>query len=191
VPPFAVFSLIQNRNLRYTLPLLPAAALVAAAGARSLGGRWRQAIVAACLVVGALQVGMAAFAMPRPPSVALFLGPLAVSQAPAGQDWRHDRILADLERARAGKAVTVAVVPNHNFRSVSNLRYEAYRRGQPIEMTRAWSGPPLGVNFVVLKTGSQGPSFSAARPAAITRAFAGDDPDLAVVFPVIGEYALP
>jgi len=191
LPPLVVFSLIQNRNLRYTLPLLPTAALVATAGVRNFGERWRRVAVVACLAVGALQVSMAAYAMPRPPAVALFLGPLVVSQAPAIEDWRHDRILDDIERARAGKAATVAVVPNYNFLSVSNLRYEAYRRGQPIEMTRAWSGPPLGVDFVVLKTGSQGPSFSAAKPAAITRAFAGGDPELAMVFPAIGEYLLP
>src|SRR5262249_56589154 len=34
--PLVVFSLIQNRNLRYTLPILPAAALAATAGVRPL-----------------------------------------------------------------------------------------------------------------------------------------------------------
>jgi 4-amino-4-deoxy-L-arabinose transferase-like glycosyltransferase len=34
--PFVVFSLIQNKNLRFMLPILPAAALAAAAGARAL-----------------------------------------------------------------------------------------------------------------------------------------------------------
>src|SRR5262249_11573294 len=83
------------------------------------------------------------------------------------------------------------VVPNHNFLSVSNLRYETLLRRLSLQMTRAWSGPPLGVDFIVLKTGSQGPRFSAAKPEALTRAFAGGDPDLAIVFPVIGEYPLP
>src|SRR3990170_1277668 len=40
--PFVVFSLIQNKNLRYTLPILPAAALVAAIGLRSLPAAWRR-----------------------------------------------------------------------------------------------------------------------------------------------------
>jgi 4-amino-4-deoxy-L-arabinose transferase-like glycosyltransferase len=191
LPALGAFSLIQNRNLRYTLPLLPVAALVATAGVRALRGRWQRVVVPACLIAGALQVSMAAFALPRPPDIALFLAPLVVSRAPAGEDWRHQRILEDLARASGGKAATVAVVPNFNFLSVSNLRYEAYQRGQPLRMTRAWSGPPLDVDFIVLKTGSQGPSFSAAKPAAITRAFAGGDPDLAIVFPVIAEYPLP
>src|SRR5215831_15115470 len=191
LPALAIFSLIQNRNLRYTLPLLPAAALVATAGVRSVGRRWQRVVVLSCLAAGVLQVSMAAFALPRPPDIALFLSPLVVSRPPAGADWHHDRILDDLERAAAGKAATVAVVPNDNFLSVSNLRYEAYQRGLPLRMTRAWSGPPLGVDFIVLKTGSQGPTFSAAKPTAITRAFSEGDPDLVTVFPVIRDYPLP
>src|SRR5205823_8276251 len=110
---------------------------------------------------------------------------------PSGADWRHDRILDDIARASGGRPATVAVVPNYNFLSVSNLRYEALVRGLPLQVTRAWSGPPLGVHFVVLKTGSQGPSFSTPKLDRITRAFAGEDPDLAIAFPVIGEYPLP
>jgi hypothetical protein len=57
-------------------------------------------------------------------------------------------------------------------------------------MTRGWSGPPLGVDFVILKTGSQGPSFTVEKAERLTRRFA-DDPYLAEVFPVIAEYPLP
>jgi LmeA-like phospholipid-binding len=81
-------------------------------------------------------------------------------------------------------------VPNYNFFSVSNFRYEALRRRLPLEMTRGWSGPPLGIDFVILKTGSQGPSFTVAKAEHLTRAFA-EDPFLAEVFPVIAEYPLP
>jgi len=191
LPALVVFSLIQNRNLRYTLPLLPAAALAATAGVRAFARRPRQWLVAACLAAGALQVSMAAFAVPPPPVVSAFLTPLVMYLPPASADWQHERILDDLARASGGKPATVSVVPNYNYLSVSNLRYEALRRGLPLQMMRAWSGPPFGVDFIVLKTGSQGPSFSAARPEGIMRAFAGGDPDLATAFPVIGEYSLP
>jgi hypothetical protein len=191
LPPLVVFSVIQNRNLRYTLPILPAAAVAAAAGVRALGPMWRRGIVLACLAVGALQVSMAAFALPHPPQLSLFLTPLVINQEPVRADWQHDRILDDLARASGGKPATVAIVPNYNFLSVSNLRYEALARGLPLQMTRAWSGPPLGVDFMVLKTGSQGPSFSAAKPEGIMRALGGADPDLATAFPVIAEYPLP
>jgi hypothetical protein len=85
----------------------------------------------------------------------------------------------------------VAVVPNHNFFSVSNFRYEGAVRRLPLQMTRPWGDAPLGVDFVILKTGSQGPSFSVAKAERITSAFDGGDPYLAEIFPVVSEYALP
>jgi hypothetical protein len=189
--PLLVFTLIQNKNLRYTLPILPAAALVAAAGVRALGPAWERRAVAASVAVAALQTSMTLFALPPPPRVGVFLTPLVVSFPPSAADWQHRPLLDDLARAAGSKPATVAVVPNYAFLSVSSLRYEALRRELPLQVTRAWSGPPLGIDFVVLKTGSQGPSFSAAKPERITRAFAGEDPDLASAFPVIGEYPLP
>ncbi len=191
LPAFVVFSLIQNRNLRYTLPLLPAAALVATAGIRSFRVPWRRAAVLAVVVLAALQVSMTTFAVPRPPTLDVFLTPIVLPLEPMTADWQQDKILDELMRASGGKPATVAVVPNYNFLAVSNLRYEALVRQLPLEMTRAWAGPPLGVDLMVLKTGSQGPAFSAAKPEGIMRAFAGEDPDLATAFPVVAEYPLP
>ena len=191
LPAFVVFSLIQNRNLRYTLPLLPAAALVATAGIRALRVPWRRAAIAAVVVVAALQVSMTTFAVPRPPTIDAFLTPIVLPLEPMTADWQQDEILDELMRASGGKPATVAVVPNYNFLAVSNLRYEALVRDLPLTMTRAWNGPPLGVDLIVLKTGSQGPAFSAAKPEAIMRAFAGEDPDLAIIYPVVAEYPLP
>lgn len=191
VVPFFLFSLIQNRNLRYTLPILPAAALLAAVGARSMRPEWRRGGACACLAVGLLQVSMAAFALPAPPRVPGLPLPLAIYQPPSRADWQHEAVIADLVRAAGGKPATVAVVPNYNFFSVSNFRYDAARLGLPFTMTRPWSGPPLGVDFVILKTGSQGPSWSVEKPERITRAIDGGDPHLAAIFPVVGTYPLP
>ncbi|PYO57142.1 MAG: hypothetical protein DMD83_10770 [Candidatus Rokuibacteriota bacterium] len=188
--PFVLYSLIQNKNLRYTLPILPAAALVAAVGVGSLGRRWTRRAIWCCLAAGALQVSMTAFALPPPVRTALFLTPLPISFPPSPADWQEDHVLDDLVRASGGKPARVAVVPNYNFFSVSNFRYEALRRRLPLEVTRGWSGPPLGIDFVILKTGSQGPSFTVAKAERLTKAFA-EDPYLAAVFPVIGDYPLP
>jgi len=192
VVPFVLFSLIQNKNLRYTLPILPAAALVAVAGVRSLDLRWSRALTWVCAVVGLLQVSMAAFTFPSAPAVSFLPLPLVFGQPPSRADWQHDRILADLARESAGAPDrTVSVVPNFNYFSVSNFRYEAAIRRLPLQMVRPWSDAPLGLDFVLLKTGSQGPSFSVARPERIMKAFDGGDPYLGDVFPVIGEYPLP
>jgi hypothetical protein len=188
--PFLVYALIQNKNLRYTLPILPAVALVTAVGAQSLPRRWKRGAIWGCLAVGALQISMTTFALPRPPVFSIFLTPLPVSFPPSPADWQEDKVLDDLERATRGKPATVAVVPNYNFFSVSNLRYAALRRGLPLQVTRGWTGPPLGIDFVILKTGSQGPSFTVEKAERLSRAFA-EDPHLAAIFPVIAEYPLP
>jgi hypothetical protein len=191
VIPFALFSLIQNRNLRYTLPILPAAALLAAVGARSLRPEWRRAAAWTCILVGLVQVSMAAFALPTPPRIPGLPLPLVIYQPPSGADWQHNAVIADLLRASAGRPATVAVVPNYNFFSVSNFRYDAARLGLPFTMMRPWSGPPFNIDFVVLKTGSQGPSWSAEKPLRLTRAIEGSDPYLAEIFPLVGTYPLP
>ena len=191
VAPFVMFSLIQNRNLRYVLPVLPAAALLAAVGARSLPPAWRRGGLWICVLVGLLQISMTAFGVPVPPHVPGLDTRLAHSFPPDRRDWRHEAIIADLVRASGGRPATVAVVPNYNFFSVSNFRYDAARLGLPLRMTRAWSGPPLGVDFVILKTGSQGPVWTAEKLERLSGAFAGGDPHLAALYPVIGEYPLP
>src|SRR5262249_9798841 len=50
--PLVLYSLIQNKNFRYTLPILPAAALVTAVGVLALAKRWAQIAVWACLAIG-------------------------------------------------------------------------------------------------------------------------------------------
>jgi len=191
IAPFVLFSLIQNRNLRYTLPVLPAAALLASVGARSLPQAWRRSGAWACVAVGLLQVSMAAFALPLPPRVPGLPLPIVFYQPPSGADWHHDAVLSDLSRLSGGKPATVSVVPNYNFYSVSNFRYDAARLGLPFVMTRSWTGPPMGVDFVITKTGSQGPTWTAERPTRLTRALDGSDPYLAEIYPVVGRYSLP
>jgi Dolichyl-phosphate-mannose-protein mannosyltransferase/LmeA-like phospholipid-binding/Alg9-like mannosyltransferase family len=188
--PLVIFSLIQNKNLRYTLPILPAIALVAAAGVRALPPVGRRVATGVCLIAGVLQVSMTAFTVPMPPRVPGLLLPLALPWPPDAADWQHGKILADLARVSAGREATVAVVPNDNFFSVSNFRYEAAVQQLPFKMTRPWADGPLDVDFAILKTGSQGPSFSIAKSEAINRAFA-QDRYLAEIFPVVSEYALP
>ena len=188
--PLVIFSLIQNKNLRYMLPILPAIALVAAAAVRSLPRVGRRVVSGLCLIAGVLQVSMTAFTAPMPPRVPGLLLPLALPWPPDGADWQHGKILADLTRESGGRPATVAVVPNDNFFSVSNFRYEATVQRLPLRMTRPWADAPLDVDFAILKTGSQGPSYSIAKSEAVNRAFE-QDRYLAEIFPVLSEYPLP
>ena len=189
--PFLMILLVQNKNLRYALPLIPAAAVVAAGGIRALAPAPRRLLTTPCVVLGLLQVSMSAFALPDPPNVPPLPLPPAIPARWSGADWQHDRILDDLARLGAGHpAVTVSVVPNHSSFSVSNFRYEGARRQLPMEMVRPWPGSPFGIDFAILKSGDQGPEFSVSKPRRIMQAFESD-PFLARIYPVVGEYPLP
>ena len=189
--PLVIFCLIQNKNLRYTLPILPAAALVAAAGARALHPALRRGVTWACVALGVLQVSMTAFALPAPPTLPVSGLPMVFVRPPERAEWPQRRILADIERESDGQPVTVAIVPNHEYFSASNFRYETALLRLPFGTLRGWSGPPFGVDFVVLKTGAQGPPWTAGKSERLTRAVEGGDPYLAEVFPVAGQYPLP
>jgi hypothetical protein len=87
--PFVVFSLIQNKNLRYTLPILPAAALVAAIGLRALPGVWRRGAGWAAVALGVLQVSMALFLVPTPPTLPGMILPMTLGRAPSRAGHRR------------------------------------------------------------------------------------------------------
>jgi hypothetical protein len=189
--PFVIFFLIQNKNLRYTLPLLPSAALVAAAGVAALRPPGRRAIVWACLLLGVLQVGAAAFAIPPSTLLAPVVPSIAISRPPDGRDWHHAEVLDAIVHAAGPGEARVAVVPNDNFFSVSNFRYEAVRDRLPLRLGRAWDQGPLGVDFAIVKTGDQGPDATSAKPDRIMTALGGGDPWLAAAYPVIARFPLP
>jgi hypothetical protein len=189
--PFLLVTLIQNKNLRYSLPALSAAAVVAALGARALPTVPRGLAVGACVVLGVLQVTLSAFMLPTLPPVPGLPFPLAISYPPSRADWPHARILEDIARASGGRPVRVSVVPNYATFSVSNFRYEAKRRGLPFTMLRAWGATPLGVDFAIVKTGDLGPDFSIAKARRIMQALEAPGSTLARLFPVVAQYPLP
>jgi hypothetical protein len=119
------------------------------------------------------------------------LGVPFVPESPPGRgNWRHREIMALISKDSRGEAVTVSVVPNDNFFSVSNFRYYGARDGLPLQFTRAWDGEPIGVEYMILKTGDVGPSWTAEKPRRIAERLR-TDASLARVFPAIGEFPLP
>jgi hypothetical protein len=188
--PLVVFFVIRNKNLRYTEPLLGAAALVAALGYAALAPRWRRATAAALAVVGALQVSAATFGWPPARRLVIAGVPLAMESSPVRADWRQREILTAIVHDAGRRGAVVSVVPNHPYFSVANFRYYAVRDGLPLQFVRAWDGEPVGVDYMILKTGDIGPAFTAAKPERVGERLVRDR-ELARVFPVIGEWALP
>ena len=190
VGPFLVYEMLRNKNLRYTLPLLPLAAVLAALGWRALPRAGRIVAATALATVAALQVGATAFDRPRGAHVPGLGIALGVPSPPLRDDWRHREILGLLAADSAGRPAVVSVVPNHPFFSVSNFRYYALREGLPFEFTRAWDGTPLGIEYAILKTGDVGPPWTERRIRMVMASL--DEPGgVGRVFPVIGRFALP
>jgi Dolichyl-phosphate-mannose-protein mannosyltransferase len=188
--PFVGLELIQNKNLRYALPLLGALAVLAAVGLQALPALARRGTIAVLIVLGVVQVSAVMAGVPRNvwlPGLATWWVPVS---PPARADWRHGEILALLGRDRGGAPATVSVVPNFDVFSVSNFRFYAVRDRLDLRFVRAWADPPLGIDYMILKSGDQGPSWTAEKSRRAADRLT-TDPHLARVFPVIGEFALP
>jgi hypothetical protein len=184
--------MIQNKNARYTLPILPMAAIVAAMAVQPLRGRWRMVATIATLAVAVVQVSATAFAVPASVSIPGTRLAAAIPAPPSPADWHHAEIFAAIARHAGGRDVpaTVSIVPNHPHFSTSNFRYYAQRDGRPLRVVRAWDAIPVGVDYMVLKTGDVGPPWTEAKSRrAMTRL--SDDADFARGFPVIAELPLP
>jgi 4-amino-4-deoxy-L-arabinose transferase-like glycosyltransferase len=188
--PFLVFELLRNKNLRYTLPLLPVAAVVAALGWRALPRPGRVAMAAVLALVAALQISVTAFDRPRAAQVPGLGLPLGVASPPVRGDWHLRQILALIARDSGGRSVTISVVANHPFFSKSNFSYYALREGLPFEVVRAWDDTPLGIDYMVLKTGDVGPEWTERKIRYVMARLEAED-SLARVFPVIGQFSLP
>ena len=188
--PFLLFELLQNKNLRYTLPLLPVAAVLAGMAFGLLKGRARLVGAVVLGLVCALQVSATVLAVPSGVKLPGLGVPFVLETPPRTGNWRHREIMALISKDSRGEPVTVSVVPNDNFFSVSNFRYYGTRDHLPLQFTRAWDGEPIGIEYMVLKTGDVGPSWTAEKPRRIAERLQSDGA-LARVFPVLGEFQLP
>jgi MFS family permease len=188
--PFLLFELLQNKNLRYTLPLMPIAAVLAGIAFGLLRGRARSVGGIVLALVCALQVSATVLPMPPPFTLPGLGVPFVLDSPPRTSDWRHREIIALISKDSRGAPVTVSVVPNDNFFSVSNFRYYGTRDRQPLQFTRAWDGEPIGIEYMILKTGDIGPSWTAEKPRRIAERLR-TDASLGRAFPVIGEFQLP
>jgi 4-amino-4-deoxy-L-arabinose transferase-like glycosyltransferase len=188
--PFALFMLLRNKDLRYTLPLLPAAAALAGLAVAALGPRARGAALGVLAAAGALQLSAVAWGVP--PAVTLpGLGvPWVLASPPARGDWRHRDFLRVIAQERAGRSAMVSVIPNDNYFSVSNFRYYAVRDQLPLRFMRPWDGEPLGIDYMILKTGDQGPDFSEAKSLRAMERLERDAA-LARAYPIVAQLTLP
>jgi Dolichyl-phosphate-mannose-protein mannosyltransferase len=188
--PFVGLAMSQNKNLRYSLPLLGALAVLAALGLQTLPARVRRPATVAAALLAIVQVSGVVGGVPQNRRIPGLQASWLPSSPPRRADWAHQPILALLERDRRGAPATVSVVPNDSAFAVSNFRYYAVRDGLGLRFVRAWDDPPLGIDYMILKSGDQGPSWTAEKSRRVAERL-DRDPYLARVFPVIGEFPLP
>lgn len=188
--PVLVLLTLQNKQMRYALPLLPMVSVVAGLGFAALPRVARRAAGLAVVVAAVFQVASTAFALPLDARLPVF-GTLApYTTPPNAADWRQRAILDLIVRDSASAPRTVSVVANHAYFSASNFRYYAVHDALPLGVARAWEGEPIGIEYMILKTGDLGPSFSIDKARRVRDRF-GLDEALARAFPVIGEFPLP
>lgn len=188
--PFLVLLLLQNKQMRYALPLLPMMAVTGGLGFAALprAGRWGAGAAVAAAAV--FQVASTAFALPGLSALPVLGALRPVSAPPSAADWRHRAIFEAIGRDAGGEAPTVSVAANHPYFSAANFRYFALRDGLDLRVARAWEGEPIGIDYMILKTGDLGPAFSIDKARRIGKRFAAD-PALARAFPVLAEFPLP
>jgi hypothetical protein len=183
--PFLVFLLLQNKQMRYVIPLLPMMAVAAGLGFSALprGGRRLAAVIV--VAVAAFQVSSTAFAIPAGVA-ALPMTP----DPPRSEQWPQRAILELIERDSGGAPRTVSIVPNHPHFSPPTFRYYAAHDARRVRVARAWEGEPIGIEYMVLKTGDLGPPWTIDKARRVTERLSVDA-TLARAFPVIGEFPLP
>jgi len=173
--PFLLFELLQNKNLRYTLPIMPVAAVLAGMAFGLVKGRARAVGGIVLALACALQVSATALSVPAGWTLPGLGVPFVLESPPGTGNWRHREIMALISKDSRGEPATVSVVPNDNL---------------PLQFTRAWDGEPIGIEYMILKTGDVGPSWTAEKPRRIAERLR-TDASLARVFPAIGEFQLP
>jgi hypothetical protein len=190
VVPLALVTLGAVDRANAALPLLPAAAVVAAMAIAAVPEPARRAGVLVVALVGAVQVSGVTWGVPRAIALPALDVPWVVASPPSSSDWRQRDVLRAIANDSGGRPLTIGVLPDHAAFSASNFRYYTLRDRLPFRVVPAWETDPVGIDYVVLKTGDVGSrrTAEAGRRAAeqLTR-----DPALARAYPVLGDFPLP
>ncbi len=130
------FTLINNKGVRYTMPILPAAALVSALFLLRIESvKLRRAALAAGIVLGLFTYVYTGF-LPGAAKMPVLGGPaLGFKVLPVAERWQIDSILDDILEAASpqpGETVTVRTLTNHPWFHRGAFRDAAEIRGLPV-----------------------------------------------------------
>ena len=195
--PLVLLTLLQNKDSRYTMPILPALALLSVAWIRRLGPRGQAAAVAALAVVGILHAAW--FGWGWGPSPTLHGmdapdGPLGFpSFPPRREHWPIAEVLARVrdDFGASGPSPRIAIVPDHVAFSHFGFAYQAHFERDRARIVKAWKGPPMFIDYVVTKSGEQGPPRTTQATRALMARLAAPDPTLVPLLSPLAAWPLP
>jgi hypothetical protein len=189
VVPLAIVGVARSDRIHETLPLLPAAAVLAGMTVGALPGPMRVAGLVAVGLAGVVQLSAVAWGVPAATALPVLQEPWIVESPPSRGDWRHRGVLGAVAADSGARPVTVSVLPDHVSFSPSNFRYYARRERLPVRVISAWPRDPIGIDYVVAKSGDAGSRATAASRRAAAQL--ERDVTLARVYPVIADFPLP
>jgi 4-amino-4-deoxy-L-arabinose transferase-like glycosyltransferase len=220
VLPYLAASAFINKDARYTMPYLPAVAIITALGLVRLRPRAvRVGLSVALVFYAAVQfLGLSWGLSSRLPagllpaqvsvqvgsaSLPIYAEHVHIASPPVGGDWQAQRVLQtvmDTSVARSQTApLKLAVLPDAPGFEQNVFRYYALIERMPIEVVNVTGvveiadarQQVLSSDYAVTKTGDLGPAWSIQQSAQFTAAL--DDPasDLGRQFALVGEFGLP
>jgi hypothetical protein len=170
---YLLLSMLINKDLRHTLPILPALAILAARGWGKLVGHWR----------GGILIALA--------GPVLLLWNVSSYDRPAQENWHHADILSLLaQRHDASQPLLEASVLSHQeWFFARTLKWTAMQKGTELDLTSPGDSDTSFVEYIIRRPGFQGTEtelldrkWQDLRPES--RAFTQ-------LFSLVGQYTLP
>ena len=165
VVPYFIFTLIGNKDGRYTLPFLPAVSIISVFWIPALKKViWQKRLIYSVIITGLLQYAIFTYGV-FPGIVPFNKLHLSLSYPPCRENWKHKEIFDFIMQTNKEKKnlIIARVFVNHKAFSSSIFRFYTLSNHLPI-MPKGYS-KPLGEfsDYLILKTGNLGPAYTTGR----------------------------
>jgi len=218
--PYLVFSSFVNKDVRFTIPYLPAMAVMTALGLARLRHRvLKNGLVVSMIVLGTIQYTgltfglskrLASGSFPSELTVSIGSAPIRVyaesvhiASPPRSEPWPAQAILQKIgdlaQNAHVSEPPKLTVVPNVPCFEPNVFAYFALVEGEPVEVRGVTGIIPvtdareriISSDFVVTKTGDQGPAWTVQEAESLSQSLRGTSGRLGSRFERVASYGLP
>ncbi len=158
--PVIIFTFINNKAARYTMPALPAMALISSLALTQIQSiPWRKGLYALTGIIGlttSLYVGFGAGSIPLPVLGGKLFGS---NNSPVTQIWPIDKILNDIiddADLNPGEYLTVRTLTNHMYFQRGGFRNITEIQGLPVTIKSVKRNVGEMTDYFITKTGDFG-----------------------------------